>query len=485
MFRLPDNLRSALPVTSGVPFSRSLSVKILLLTIAFIMLAEVLVFIPSVSRYRNDWLQDHVNAAYLASLSFEVTQADVLEPALVRRLLRSASVDSVRINREGRSELLLAPPEEMIDEAPQAYVDLLNANWANAATDSVGAMFRREERMLTVRGAPQDAGDVVLDIMVRESELRRDLIAYGRNILGLSFAISVMTAALVYGALLVMVVAPIVRLTANMADYVQRPDDRARVLTPSGRSDEIGMAERVLARMQTDLRDALRQRERLAALGAGVSKISHDLRNVLASAQLMSDRLAGSEDPRVQKLAPRLIQALDRAISLCRDTLLYGRAGESTLRIEAVALDEMIEEIVETVGGDAPVEVAAKVPHGLEIKADRTQIFRVVSNLVRNAVQVLTEMGEGAGSRPGRVVVSAWREAGATRIEVADDGPGVPEEARAHLFEAFKGSVRQGGTGLGLAIAHEIVRAHGGALRLARTGPEGTVFEVVLPDRAD
>jgi signal transduction histidine kinase len=68
-------------------------------------------------------------------------------------------------------------------------------------------------------------------------------------------------------------------------------------------------------------------------------------------------------------------------------------------------------------------------------------------------------------------------------IDVRDNGPGLPEKARAHLFQAFQGSARQGGTGLGLAVAHELVAAHGGSIRLMET-ERGTQFRIEIPDRA-
>ena len=87
------------------------------------------------------------------------------------------------------------------------------------------------------------------------------------------------------------------------------------------------------------------------------------------------------------------------------------------------------------------------------------------------------------GLSEGKVHVRARRDGSVSIIEVADNGPGVSEKARTHLFEAFRGSQRQGGTGLGLAIARELVRAHGGEIRLVDGSGPGAVFQVVIPDR--
>jgi signal transduction histidine kinase len=119
------------------------------------------------------------------------------------------------------------------------------------------------------------------------------------------------------------------------------------------------------------------------------------------------------------------------------------------------------------------------VPPGLLIDADREHLNRVLTNLLRNAIQALETRESG---QDGRAVISAWREGAVVVIEVKDNGPGIPERVRPKLFEAFQSAAKPGGVGLGLAIAAELIRAHGGEIRLHGTGPEGTVFHVVVPD---
>ena len=92
----------------------------------------------------------------------------------------------------------------------------------------------------------------------------------------------------------------------------------------TGRGDEIGVAERELASMQRQLSSLLAQKNRLAQLGMAVSKINHDLRNMLANAQLISDRLVAIPDPTVQRFVPKLIASLDRAIQFCNASLQFG-----------------------------------------------------------------------------------------------------------------------------------------------------------------
>ena len=203
--------------------------------------------------------------------------------------------------------------------------------------------------------------------------------------------------------------------------------------------------------MQEELTQTLQQKSRLAALGLAVSKISHDLRNMLASAQLLSDRLTSVAEPAVQQFAPKLIASLDRAIALCESTLKFGRAEEAPPRRELFSLQSLIEDIAESLSlpREGAIDWSAEIGERLRVDADRDQLFRVLSNLCRNALQAL----EQQETAKGRISVTARREGKTVTIAVTDDGPGVPEKARAHLFQAFQGSARKGGTGLGLAVA--------------------------------
>ena len=118
------------------------------------------------------------------------------------------------------------------------------------------------------------------------------------------------------------------------------------------------------------------------------------------------------------------------------------------------------------------------------IDADRDQLHRVLTNLLRNAIQSIEAVDEEPGRMSdGHVTISAWREGSVLTIDVRDNGPGIPEQVRPRLFEAFQSAAKPGGVGLGLAIAAELIRAHGGEIRLQGTGPEGTIFHVVVPDQ--
>jgi signal transduction histidine kinase len=305
------------------------------------------------------------------------------------------------------------------------------------------------------------------------------MIEYGLRILVLSAVISVLTASLLFFSVRRLLVRPIERVISAMITYAAAPEDTRRIISPSAGVRELHEAETALQSLQTQLTGALRQKDRLAQLGSAVAKVSHDLRNILTTAQLFTDRLDASEDPMVRRMAPKLVNSITRAVNLCESTLAFGRVEEPPPALSRVELMPILTDVMDgerLACGEHDISFAEDVPVGLSIRADPEQLYRVLSNLVRNARQAIVASG-----KPGEISVSASETEDAWRIEVADTGPGLPPRAREHLFTAFQGGARKGGAGLGLTIAAELVRGHGGRLDLTRTGPEGTVFTIWLP----
>jgi signal transduction histidine kinase len=460
--------------TSG--YVPGLSAKLLLLTILFVMLAEVLVFVPSVSNFRRQWLMERLAAAQIAALAAEAAPGGQLPATLRDELLERAKVKAIAVKRDESRVLVIQM--DMPAEIDAAY-DLRDASWLALIGDALMVFLAPDDRVIRVVGEPGMAEGEVIDVVMGEGPLKAAMLRFGLDILGLSILISIITAALVYLSLDALLVKPMTKLTWNIVRFSRRPEDPTRIIEPSDRRDEIGTAERELSAMQRELVETLSQKSRLAALGLAVSKISHDLRNMLSSAQLLSDRLRAVKDPAVQRLVPKLIASLDRAIRLCARTLDYGQAQETPPKRKRFPLAPLLSEIGESLGLPRPgsIDWIVELEEGLEIDADRDQLYRVLSNLCRNAVQALESEGEVGGE----ILVSARREGAVTIIEVADTGPGVPERARAHLFEAFQSVARKDGSGLGLAIAQELVQAHGGQIALVKN-EEGATFRVTIPD---
>jgi signal transduction histidine kinase len=337
--------------------------------------------------------------------------------------------------------------------------------------------------VMRVVGPAPMKGDF-LEIILDEAPLRKAMLAFSVNILLLSLAISGITAMLVFFALHYLLVRPMWRITENMIAFRADPENPSRIIARSGRDDEIGTAEDELAAMQGELSSMLHQKNRLAALGLAVSKINHDLRNLLASAQLFSDQLSNLPDPKVQRFAPKLMRALERAIAFCQSTLSYGAAQEAPPDRKTIEVEPLIEEVHEALGLglDVPIRWIVAVERGLTMEADHDQLFRVLVNVARNAVQALEARGTRDPARD-QIRITGRREGSVVVIELSDTGPGVSDRARDHMFQAFQGSTRAGGTGLGLAIAAELVRAHGGDIRLV-PGTIGATFSITIPDRA-
>ena len=472
---------TARPVPLRAP-RLGLSGKLLVLTILFVMIAEVLIYVPLVANYRVNWLNDRLASAYTAALVLEAAPNGMVSDGLAKQILDSVGARAVAM-KMGKQRRMLAvgdkPPPINND------YDMRNVMTFDSIVDAFMLMFdgAAGKKMMRVVGPAPMGGDYI-EIVMDEAPLQKGLLRYSVDLLLMSLLISGLTAVLVYLTLHYLFVRPMRRLTANMMAFRADPENPARIIPASARTDEIGVAERELASMQSDLASMLHQKSRLAALGLAVSKINHDLRNLLGSAQLISDRLSSLPDPGVQRFAPKLMRALERAIAFCQSTLSYGRAQEPPPERKPILLEPLVEEVHETLGlgPDAPIRWITAVERDLVVEADHDQLFQILLNLSRNALQALESR---AARDPGRdqIRITGRREGAVVVIEVSDTGPGFSEKAQAHLFEAFQGSTRAGGAGLGLAIAAELVRAHGGDIRLVE-GTIGATLRFTIPDRA-
>lgn len=459
-----------------------LAARILVLTIGFVMAAEVAIYVPSIANFRNNWLRDRLSSAYIAALVLEAAPADMVPEELTRTLLTNVGANTIVLKMRDTRRLLA-----MNDMPPpiDATVDLRDPTIWGSITGAFESLTAVSARTLNAVGAAPMGGDFI-EITLNEAPLQRAMLDYSVNVLKLSLLISVLVATLAMISIHLMVLRPVRRLTSSLLEFGADPENAARIIEPSGSTHEIGRAEEALADMQKALASELNQKKHLAALGLAVAKINHDLRNMLSSAQLLSDRLAELSDPLARRLAPKLVSTLDRAIAFCQSTLAYGRAAERPPELARVSLRNVAMDAAELV---APaelrkVEIDIRVPDGLRVVADAEHLFRVLTNLCRNAVQALESAGPQPG-QPPRIVITARPMGDAIAIEVSDTGPGVPDHARERLFRAFQGSSRAGGTGLGLAIAADLVRAHGGRIELLPAGPEtGATFRVTLPTRA-
>ena len=452
---------------------RSLSGRLLLVTILCVLVVEALIFLPSSARYRKEWLKERLNATQIAALAVQAAPGMKVTDELAMKLLDQAGIIAVYVNQDGKRELLLGSP---IIPGPSQVVDFRHASGPAFWLDTVGCLTAPAGRYMRVIDTPMGDGDLI-EMVIAQHPLQVALRAYAWQVFVMSLTISILTGALVYFALYQGVVRPMEKLSAHMQRFRDAPHDASNAVPRSDRKDEIGRAENALADMESQVRAALKSNERLAALGGSVARIAHDLRNSLAAAQIVSERLADSDDPKVRQSAPRLERALERAVKLAESTLSFGRAEEPAPQIQSVTLKPALAEAgADALAAFTQIRLEIVTPADLIVRADRDNLHRIAVNLVRNAAQAIT----GSGKPEGAVVIDGARESGAILVTFTDTGPGVPERVKANLFAPFSASTRQGGSGLGLAIARELARAMGGDLFLIPS-ETGARFGLRLP----
>lgn len=467
------------PPTRRFFWPGGLSARLLLLTILFVAGASAIALPAALASFEEQWLLDRVRAAELASMATEVAPDQILSENLASQLREVAGVQTVAVLDNDGNRFLKVPGPRL--EEPPYLVDLRDqapASWLSAPFQTL--FGGGDGRMVRVIAEPRFYKAQFIEVVAPDAELKAELTAYLWRLLAIMGFVSFLAGGLVYLSLNYFLVRPMQRITRSMERFAADPEDSAAHIAPSGRRDEVGRAEVQLERMQEELRTALSSRARLAALGEAVAKINHDLRNMLTSAQIASERLAALKDPQVTQAMPRLERALDRAVKLASDVLAYGKTEEAAPDARPVLLSQVLEGAEEEARLSADgVRLISLVDAADQVSADPDQLHRILVNLMRNARQAIEQQADRES--PGSVQVSLFEEEGVSVIRLADNGPGVSERARERLFQPFAGSTRPGGAGLGLAIARELAQGHGGDLSLAETGPQGSVFELRLP----
>ncbi len=456
-------------------FLKTLSGRFLLLTIIFVMLAEVMILVPSVARFREDYLRERLERSQIASLTLLASPDDMVAADLRQELLANADVYNIVLRRDEMRELVLASP---MPHAVDLVVDLRKNTAWSLTRDAFDTLFNGSDRVILVIGEPVKGGGVLIEATMAEKPLRWAMVDYGKRILWLSFGLSLAIAGMLFFAIRRLIGTPINRVVRQIQNFQSAPEDSRQIIEPQAGVTEFFKAETALAEMETQLNAALLERKRLVALGGAVSKISHDLRNILTTTQLLADSMEMSKDPRVQRIAPKLVNSLSRAVNLCERTLSFGKAEEAAPIFDNFSAMQLIDDVAEAERlaiGDANVKIAVQVPSKMNLFADQEQLFRVISNLTRNARQVL--MARPAG---GDIIISASEDDQNSMITIADTGPGLPNRARENMFKPFEGSARVGGTGLGLAISAELIANHNGTLEMIDSSDQGTSFQIKL-----
>jgi len=453
-----------------------LSEKLILLTIAFVMLAESVIFIPSVATFRQEWLKERAESAGLIALAIQGVPDYEGSEMLSKAFMTDTGVEMVAAETDGMSELILgmAPDSEIIET-----IDLREAGRLPPMGKALGTLIFEREGCLRVIADSPVMGQSSVEYLVPHTVLRGAMWDYFRNIFALSVVIALITGLLIYLALSGMIVRPVRQLASQLRRFREDPLKTYNFGPPAARRDEIGDLQREFGQMKQDVRSSFRQRDRLAALGLAVAKIQHDLRNILNAAQLVSDRIAMDPDERVAKMGKRLERVIDRGIRIATDTLDYTRQDKDGVEREKLRMATFLGEIAaDTLGGFKGLKFINKVPTNLTVIADPDHTYRLFHNLFRNAGQAMDAMQT---TSPRELRLSANLSGEMAHIHIVDTGPGLPEKTKANLFKPFAGASGAGSTGLGLSISHELAVEQGGSLDLVKSDDNGTEFRVSLP----
>ena len=466
----------------------SLSARLFRLTIGIVLAVEVLIFVPELAHERQEWLNGRLDDARIAALAAAGTPDRLVAPATTAELLRLSGTVLIRMQQPGRPPVTLAGAETVV---PDHTIRLRREGMIMRTAEALRALAADRHAATRVLARTDTPPGTQMEFIFRTRQETDALRRFARDFAWVSLLTACLTGATVYFAVWLLMVRPMRRIIASIAAFRAAPE-HSRPLQPlpanGHANDEVAMAVRELSAMQDELRNALWRNARLAALGSAVARISHDLRGILSPALLTAERLQAHSDAAVQRSGDVLMRTVDRATDLARRTLDFVREGPPPLNLAPVALAQLVDEAsgaagAGTSGGTTGMShgpphgasraftVRNEVPPDLWVQADRNQFFRVLANLLRNAAD--------AGAMSARVTAAEARRGTAT-IDVADDGPGLPEAVRATLFKPFTRSTRHEGVGLGLAIARDLTLAHGGEIALASSGPEGTVFRLTM-----
>ena len=461
--------------------SRRLSGKLLLMTIGFVMLAELVIFIPSAATFRQDWLTERAQQAGLLAQALTGVPDYEASEILTQQFMQDTDVTMMSAKRNGMSEFMLGQPPE---KGRLTVIDMREEKRLPLYRDAFRSFFAMENNCLRILYPSPVEGQDALELIIPEAKLRWAMRDYFKRIFWLSLAIAIITGLLIYLAMLALIVRPIEKLAKGLSDFREDPEQNQSNLLPTNRRDEIGQLEREFHNMKQGVRASFKQRERLATLGLAMAKINHDLRNVLTSASLVSDRLASDQDERVSKMGSRLTRAIDRGVKLTAEVLNYSQSGGENPEFQTVRISLLLGEVAgDTLGnfgaGPRKINFINKVATDVTVMADPDHTYRIFQNLFRNAAQAMAGIREDNAQRDLTVESIAAGES--ITIRIIDTGPGMPDKAKDNIFKAFAGSTGNGNTGLGLTISKELAQDQNGDLILESTGITGTIFNVTIP----
>ncbi len=437
---------------------------------AFAALWAAASYVTWVSAFWQAEIEDQLQGAYDTVRVVQVMAEGELDSALRQRLLDFTDTHAVILRTGDTSTLVIGSTPKAVDKT----VRPASTSWFGCVRHAFDTLINGRGRLLRIVAPVEQNPGVGIEVVAPETPLAETMWRHSLRIGASAVAPFVAVGVLLFFVLQHQFVRPVTAIIERLAWFARNPQDKYPATPASNRRDEIGDLERGVLSMQGSLRALLQRRDREAALGASVSRINHDLRNVLQTAAVTSDRIRATQDPAVRKLVPLLVTAVERAVQICTRTLDYHRFGATPIKLAAVRLRDIAVE-----AGDSVAAIHAgrirwdiDVPGDLTVEVDREELFRALLNLAQNATEAMPE--------GGTVSVRARRRTRHVLIEVEDDGPGLNAEVRAFFDRPLADTVVNA-HGLGLLIVREILAAHGGTFELGKTSSSGTRFLLKLP----
>lgn len=468
----------------SIPLHQRLRIRLLLLIILSVFVTEVLVFVPTIADIQTRWLENRHKSVQAISMVL-INDDPIIDDNLRKHILDATEALSLTITEPDGKHLEIRSSVYENNGKPiiiDEDIDLSQFSETTAILSSAWTLLTGGDKILRMSGPIKDS-NAILTLTVSDVGLRQALIHFSIQFLLISFTIAIVAATLIYLVIYELLVHPLQRIYINVLEFAMEPDNPARIIVPDARRDEVGLAQHRIAAIERELQKSYARQKHLADLGLAVSKINHDMRNILASAQLMSDHLAEVENPVVQKLSPKLMRTISRAITYTQSVIAYGRSLERPPKLKSTPLHALVEEARDTlaVAGKDQVTICNLVPDNFEVNVDSEHMLRVIINLCRNAVQAMTASNSANSDQLKQITITSTHKNSGSLIDIIDTGPGLPAKAKEHLFAPFQSAARSDGTGLGLAICLELVRAHNGTLNLIEDGKDGAHFQIFLP----
>ena len=444
------------------------------------MLAELVLFVPSAAFKRQDWLVERTQQAGLLAQALTGVPDYEASAVLTQQFMTDTDVMLMAAKRDGMTELMLGEPPAEAGNIIE--IDMREPQRFPSFFAPFQDIFSDGQETLLVKTMSPVQGQDGLEVLIPRSKLRWALLDYLTNIFWLSLAIAIITGSLIYWSMSALIIRPVKELAEDMTAFRENPEQRRAYRKRPKRQDEIGQLEREFIDMKQSQRAAFRQRERLAGLGLAVAKINHDLRNVLTSALLISDRLSMNPDEKMSTMGERLTRTVERGIGLTEEVLAYSKAETADPQIQDTRIAFTIGEAAADVIAQFPdTQFRNIVPTDLMVRTDPDHAYRIFHNLFRNAAQVMAVHCK----INCRLHVSVETRDGLAEIRISDSGPGLPDRAKDNLFQAFSSaqahSANTKSTGLGLSISKELAKAQGGDLNLMSSDETGTRFLLTLP----